>query len=1323
MDVPVDPLLKAPFPQRPGSRIDMDVDTKPIVGSSSSSVAPRPTPPLPHPGHIDSPPPKPKIPTQSIGEDASPPSRLSPGPKVKSGTPKPLTPTLRPGEAAAGPSSGPKSPEAGRPLNVTDALSYLDAVKVQFQDKPEVYNRFLDIMKDFKSQVIDTPGVIQRVSRLFHGNPSLIGGFNTFLPAGYHIDVSADPLDPNTITVTTPQGTTTQSTNNFGIARIQPPRDIPGFGPNLAHPLPYPPGIAPPLLPPLSSRSMTPQAYHLSHVTPQFDPNFSPGFHQSTQTNAAASLLGNLNNKNAVEKQPPGEFNHAIQYLNKIKARYSDIPNTYKQFLDILQTYQKEQKHTQEVYSQVRVLFKDAPDLLAEFKDFLPEVVPPQNGMVIVPQPSGSQTMSASQAWNPPDSSSSSPDKAVKKPGQPLKRKKRAVEKDTTPVPPTKVVPTRAKKPKHHHKDTGSPSFSPYMGPSSPQPTHTHGHVHPPNPQLPPPPVPHSHPMQPPISTHSISMSSAPASADRLWFFDRAKKALESREMYEEFLKLLKVFSNEIIDVKTLIDRSRAFLGDGELMTEFKELVGWDSRQEKVENGPPGSIRTGPPEALSALPVDDGEGPSYRKLPDSEVRLACSGRDELCRSVLNDEWVSHPTWASEEAGFVTHKKNSFEEALHKSEEERHEYHVQLQALTATIAVLEPLCARIEEMTSEERSLFRLKPNLGGSGRCLYERIIKRIYGRDNGIEILRALQENPGVAVPVVLTRLKLKDEEWRRAQREWSRTWREVDSKNFYKSLDHQGISFKANDKKNITAKHFVADIETIKGQQTAAEPQDHIPAFAAGSVGPQLEYSFEDSVVLHDCLKMIFSFLDRSQGQYSQPERRSVEKFVRTFVPVLCMYPLAEFNDACGPPDGILDDAHERGDVSRGGRRSTGSVYSVYSNGIVAEDLRKKLLRTVQERTSTGNPRGSMSAVGSRAPSPASGRHSPSARQDEEITRAPPEDIWIRETAATGPASDHIANGGESDRPFFANTTFYTLLRLLQLLYSRLLMCKEVGQQLVANKHAQLKANPVAVQLGLDDPNGPATLLTQTQDVLNVREENNVAYMYLLDACDKVFSGELDQISFEEHMRWFFGKKAYHLFTMDKLITALVKQVQTIIGDSKCQELWSLLRSAQHTNSITNQDVVRYRREAERHVGQDDHLYRIQWMRGTKMVRVQLMAPEDSSVEGGRDAVSRWREYVNTYTMRHPTEWIPTEKETSSRVFLARSIRNSADGTAVSGEGMISVRISVPTYKIVYEGGSEEVLFTRLTSSSLIERAHAREEERRKSMTTLNAVWESYL
>lgn len=61
---------------------------------------------------------------------------------------------------------------------------------------------------------IDTPGVIKRVSHLFNGHPSLIQGFNTFLPAGYRIECSTDAHDANYITVTTPSGTTMQTTNN-----------------------------------------------------------------------------------------------------------------------------------------------------------------------------------------------------------------------------------------------------------------------------------------------------------------------------------------------------------------------------------------------------------------------------------------------------------------------------------------------------------------------------------------------------------------------------------------------------------------------------------------------------------------------------------------------------------------------------------------------------------------------------------------------------------------------------------------------------------------------------------------------------------------------------------------------------------------------------------------------------------------------------------------------------------------------------------------------------------------------------------------------------
>ena len=67
---------------------------------------------------------------------------------------------------------------------------------------------------------------------------------------------------------------------------------------------------------------------------------------------------------------------------------------------------------------------------------------------------------------------------------------------------------------------------------------------------------------------------------------------------------------------------------------------------------------------------------------------------------------------------------------------------------------------------------------------------------------------------------------------------------------------------------------------------------------------------------------------------------------------------------------------------------------------------------------------------------------------------------------------------------------------------MCKETGQGLSAKSHAQLLSNPVAVQLGLDDPNGPASVLAQAQAMSQLSGGTNVVYMYLLVLLDSPLS-----------------------------------------------------------------------------------------------------------------------------------------------------------------------------------------------------------------------------
>lgn len=64
-------------------------------------------------------------------------------------------------------------------------------------------------------------------------------------------------------------------------------------------------------------------------------------------------------------------------------------------------------------------------------------------------------------------------------------------------------------------------------------------------------------------------------------------------------------------------------------------------------------------------------GASYCALPKNHVPAQSSGRSALCREVLNDVWVSFPTW-SEDSTFVTSRKTQYEEYICRCEDERFE---------------------------------------------------------------------------------------------------------------------------------------------------------------------------------------------------------------------------------------------------------------------------------------------------------------------------------------------------------------------------------------------------------------------------------------------------------------------------------------------------------------------------------------------------------------------------------------------------------------------------------------------------------------------------
>lgn len=115
---------------------------------------------------------------------------------------------------------------------------------------------------------------------------------------------------------------------------------------------------------------------------------------------------------------------------------------------------------------------------------------------------------------------------------------------------------------------------------------------------------------------------------DDAQFFDRVKRVLDTRETYNEFLKVVNLFTQGYIDTARLVKESRNFLGEGELMKQFRDILGWSEMKERehflVERQSPNGWTRPIVAGLREIPgradlkVQYG---SYRKLPESVSRL------------------------------------------------------------------------------------------------------------------------------------------------------------------------------------------------------------------------------------------------------------------------------------------------------------------------------------------------------------------------------------------------------------------------------------------------------------------------------------------------------------------------------------------------------------------------------------------------------------------------------------------------------------------------------------------------------------------------------
>lgn len=731
-------------------------------------------------------------------------------------------------------------------------------------------------------------------------------------------------------------------------------------------------------------------------------------------------------------------------------------------------------------------------------------------------------------------------------------------------------------------------------------------------------------------------------------FFDKVRRLFKSQEVYENFLRCIALFNQEVVSGAELLQLVTPFLGKfPELFAQFKSFLG-----DKEFSHAPTLLADRYTEG-NGRDIDYASckrlGSSYRALPKTYQQPKCTGRTAICKEVLNDTWVSFPSW-SEDSTFVSSKKTPYEEQLHRCEDERFELDVVLETNLATIRVLESVQKKLSRLSPEDQEKFRLDECLGGTSEGIHRRAVYRIYG-DKASEIIEGLKKNPANAVPVVLKRLKAKEEEWREAQQGFNKIWREQYEKAYLKSLDHQGVNFKQNDIKALRSKSLLNEIESVYDERQEQSAEEGSQA----SSEPHMVYLYEDKQILEDAAALIIYHVKR-QPTIQKEDKDHIKRILQHFVPDLFFSKRGELSES----EDSTDEELESQDPARGPE-----------------------LNGEPRRRRCGSPR-STSAFGG-------------------------EKLDLRDSEA-----EHQKNMDGVYNLIFMNNNWYFFLRLHQILCSRLLrVYQQAERQLLqhrADKEREKeladgrkeKISDLAMELRLKQPSEveleeyyPA-FLHMVRSLLDgnldsMQYEDTLREMFTIHAyvgftIDKLIHNIIRQLQ--------------HLVSDD----VCLQVVELYLSER---------RRGAAGGSLTSQCVragweTSYQWKAERTMA-DENCFKVMFMqsKGQVTMTIELLDTEESQTDDPLD-VQHLASYMEQYVGAEAAQCHHTEGFYFKPVFLPRNLRKFRKwqikqitamknrrawrlGLGVESASNLDCRFKLNTHKMVFVMNSEDYMYRR--------------------------------
>lgn len=633
-------------------------------------------------------------------------------------------------------------------------------------------------------------------------------------------------------------------------------------------------------------------------------------------------------------------------------------------------------------------------------------------------------------------------------------------------------------------------------------------------------------------------------------FFEHVKQELKHSSAYDQFLRVLQLFYCEIITFPEIFECFDHLFGwNHPLCHEFKHFLGRKGISADMIYNPP--IQTLSPSQLQKLPRVT---PSYHQLPESMTRKTCSKRNDEEKQVLNDSWMA-VSMGSEDCSYTHFRRNKYEEALFRCEDDRYEADVLIENNRSCRAALERILGDIQkkeatqELVKEEENgsrayTYRLPDNALSATQKL---AIRRLYaqsGFDN--EMLELLFKCPQVAISVMLRRMDECDKRWTEDKVEKEKEWKEIQELNYPRSLDHRSFYFRQSEKKQIGIKAMVDAIKKLafdrRSKDASTAPYE--------TEAPHIECSLVPPSIHTHALGMILAVAQKSSPKSEFQRIKDVleELVVRLFHLSRSTISIAEHTNRCVEfmVNSLVQTHKGEGKVVKFNQES--SSYDVEINGHMESIQRDGIfLISKNEEMSSDEDNEVLDE-----------------ERDMEIENkcddsgAGNQPLCDESTPHVETPIDPVDSEPKKD-VLYGNNCLFTFYRLYSILFDRISSALTLCTKYVPSSN-RMTAHAVSREL-CEQIESPKL----DNDALSPEDRKQA----VLRVTVQFLREEIDSVKYEDMCRDLLGNDSYILFTLDRVVKCCMKQLRTILSDAYTHNLYKL-------------------RLTQRRKGQEDSVYR---------------------------------------------------------------------------------------------------------------------------------------